>query len=471
MGTDLHCSIPNNVGLAGRPDLHRGLDWFDGRYRQWWREFGPVGVRDEEVYLRTPVGVDADGWARYGFVPLSQYRWGVFQAPLKSDRRALFGTVAGEPVWQTVPAEHRAYIHRHLVTQGDTEPGSVEQSRFLVATAPSLYDLRNLLQFHVEEGRHLWAMVHLLFEHYPESAHDDAAALLARRSGDVEHPRILDAFNHPVRDWLSYFMWCFLADRDGKYQLLSVAESAFDPLARTAQFMLTEEAHHMFIGEDGLRRIIQRTLDLMREHDTEDVRPFGGINLATIQRFFNYWAPRIFDLFGNDESRRVADAFDAGIRSRAFESGYADHVRLDDPVRVERRAADTYIAVDVPMRDALNGTMRQAYLREVNGLMSRWNRLIERAGASTMLKLPSDRFHRRFGVHASDHFTPAGDRIDEPGFLAGLTDWLPTDADRAHLAAVMQPVRTPGQIAGWLAAPTRGINNQPALDFAYVKFL
>ena len=40
-------------------------------------------------------------------------------------------------------------------------------------------------------------------------------------------------------------MFTFFTDRDGKFQLLALAESAFDPLSRSARFMLTEEAHHM----------------------------------------------------------------------------------------------------------------------------------------------------------------------------------------------------------------------------------
>ncbi len=469
MSVDLTCSIPNNVGLAEHPALHRLLEWFDGRYRDWWRDWGPLGVREHEVYLRTPVGVDAQGWARYGFVPLTQYRWGVFQMPAKPERRALFGDIAGQPVWQSVPDEHRATLHKHLVTQGDTEPGSVEQSFRLAATAPSLYDLRNLIQFHVEEGRHLWAMVHLLFEHFGATGRDDAEGLLARRSGDGSNPRLLDAFNNRIDDWLSFFMWCFLADRDGKYQLLSVAESAFDPLARTVQFMLTEEAHHMFIGEDGLRRVVQRTLDLMREHDTDDVRAYGGINLEQIQRYFNFWAPRIFDLFGNDESQRAFDVFRAGIKGRVHEAGHAEHARLDDPVAIERREGDRFVAVDVPMRDALNGTMRQTYLKEVEALMARLNRQIERAGVAFRLRLPSPRFNRNFGVYTGLCFAPDGTPVDPATFASRADQWLPTEADRAHLAAIMQPVRERGRLAGWIAPPLRGINNQPALDFDYVR--
>jgi benzoyl-CoA 2,3-epoxidase subunit B len=469
LSIDLQCRIPNNVGLAERPALRHLLEWFDGRYRDWWQDWGPLGMAEAQVYLRTPVDVDAQGWASYGHVKLRDYRWGVFQAPPKPDRRALFGRIAGQPVWQTLPQEYAQVVRRHLVTQGDTEPGSVEQTRRLAASAPSLYDLRNLIQFSVEEGRHLWAMVHLLFDHFGAEGRDEAEGLLSRRAGDPGQPRLLEAFNHQIEDWLSYFLWCFLADRDGKYQLLAVAESAFDPLARTVQFMLTEEAHHMFIGEDGLRRVVQRSLELMQANDTDQIGPLGGIELPLIQRYINLWAPRIYDLFGNDESARPAELFDCGLRGRAFEPGYAEHQRLEEPISVERRLGDALSTVQVPARAALNGVMRQAYLKEVEGLLGRINRMIERAGAGPGLRLPSPRFNRRFGPYAGEFFSPAGEPLGTAARSPGAADWLPREADRGHLAALMRPVMEPGRIAGWIAPPARGMNAMPALDFQYVR--
>ncbi len=53
-----------------------------------------------------------------------------------------------------------------------------------------------------------------------------------RRSGNADKPRILGAFNAPVDNWLDFFMFTMFTDRDGKYQLLALAESGFDPLAR-----------------------------------------------------------------------------------------------------------------------------------------------------------------------------------------------------------------------------------------------
>src|SRR2546427_12892332 len=84
---------------------------------------------------------------------MRDYRWGIFLNPAEADRKVHFGDHAGEKAWQDVPGEHRANLRRIIVTQGDTEPASVEQQRHLGLTAPSMYDLRNLFQVNVEEGR------------------------------------------------------------------------------------------------------------------------------------------------------------------------------------------------------------------------------------------------------------------------------------------------------------------------------
>src|SRR6185437_2820823 len=146
-----------------------------------------------------------------------------------------------------------------------------EQQRMLGHSCPSVYDLRNLFQVNVEEGRHLWAMVYLLHSYFGRDGREEAEALLQRRSGDPNSPRILGAFNEPCTDWLSFFMFTFFTDRDGKFQLLALAESGFDPLARTTRFMLTEEAHHMFVGESGVGRIVERTAKQMAEKKVESV--------------------------------------------------------------------------------------------------------------------------------------------------------------------------------------------------------
>ena len=176
------------------------------------------------------MSVDPQGWAQFGHVKMRDYRWGIFLNPMDSGRAIQFGDHKGEKVWQDVPGEHRANLRRIIVTQGDTEPASVEQQRHLGLTAPSMYDLRNLFQINVEEGRHLWAMVYLLHKHFGRDGREEAEALLERRSGDENNPRILGAFNEKTPDWLAFFMFTYFTDRDGKFQLSALAESGFDPL-------------------------------------------------------------------------------------------------------------------------------------------------------------------------------------------------------------------------------------------------
>src|SRR5258706_14235334 len=263
MSIDYSEKIPNNVDLAADKTLQRALEHWQPKFLGWWNDMGPIGALNHDVYLRTAVSVEAAGWAHFDSVKMPEYRWGIFLAPADSDRLINFGDHKGEPAWQEVPGEHRSNLRRIIVTQGDTEPASVEQQRHLGLTAPSLYDLRNLFQVNVEEGRHLWAMVYLLQRYFGRDGREEAEALLERRSGDRDNPRILGAFNEQTPDWLAFFMFTYFTDRDGKFQLCALAESGFDPPALTFLFMLTEEAHHMFVGGTSIGRVVQRTRHAM----------------------------------------------------------------------------------------------------------------------------------------------------------------------------------------------------------------
>ena len=292
--------IPNNVNLAENRRLLRALERLAAQVPR-------VVARHGTRWLPGQGGLPAHrhqrgrgGWAQFGYVKMPDYRWGIFLAEPEAGRQVNFGDHLGQPAWQDVPGEYRGTLRRLIVTQGDTEPASVEQQRHLGRTCPSLYDLRNLFQVNVEEGRHLWAMVYLLDAHFGRDGREESEALLQRRSGDRDRPRILGAFNEKTPDWLSFYMFCYFTDRDGKYQLASLAESGFDPLSRTCRFMLTEEAHHMFVGETGgAGRIVQRACELMREHKTDDLRRHGGIDLRTIQKYINFACSVSLDLFGS----------------------------------------------------------------------------------------------------------------------------------------------------------------------------
>src|SRR6201992_1156356 len=255
--------IPNNVQLSSDKRLQRALEAWQPQFIDWWKQMGPVGWQDRDLYLRTALSVETDAWAHFDYVKRPDYRWGIFLEPRQDGRTHGFGDFHGQPVWDEVPGEFRNMLRRLVVTQGDHEPASVEQQRDLGATAPSLYDLRNLFQVNVEEGRHLWAMVYLLHTYFGRDGREEAEELLQRRSGDSDKPRILGAFNEETPDWLSFFMFTYFTDRDGKYQLGTLKESAFDPLSRTCEFMLKEEAHHMMVGTTGVDRVVERTAQVM----------------------------------------------------------------------------------------------------------------------------------------------------------------------------------------------------------------
>jgi benzoyl-CoA 2,3-dioxygenase component B len=63
-------SIPNNVDLASDKQLQRALESWHPGYLDWWKDMGPDGFQDAEVYLRTAVGVDPAGWAKFGYVKM-----------------------------------------------------------------------------------------------------------------------------------------------------------------------------------------------------------------------------------------------------------------------------------------------------------------------------------------------------------------------------------------------------------------
>ena len=468
MNIDLQAKIPNNVDLAADKKLQRALEQWQPNFLSWWMDMGPDGFQQDQVYLRTAVSVGADGWAQYDYCKMPDYRWGIFLAPGQENKTIGFGDHMGQPVWSDVPGEYRATLRRIIVTQADTEPASVEQQRFLGKTAPSLYDLRNLFQVNVEEGRHLWAMVYLLHKHFGKDGREEAEELLQRRSGNADKPRILGAFNAPMEHWLSFFMFTMFTDRDGKYQLAALSSSGFDPLARSTKFMLTEEAHHLFVGETGVDRIVRRSAELTAMDPNGDARAQGGIDLQTIQKYINYWYSLSLDLFGSEVSSNAADFFASGLKGRFREDEQAEHTALDQSYSMETFDGQKMSREDVPLRNAMNEVLRDEYVRDCERAVNKWNRSIEAAGLSFRLKLPSRRFQRNIGPFAGQPVTPDGELIERATFEARKGSWLPTEADRAYIISLQKPVYTPGQMAHWIAPPAKGINGQAA-DYEYVK--
>jgi benzoyl-CoA 2,3-dioxygenase component B len=460
-------TIPNNVDLGSDRRLQRALEQWQPNFLSWWRDVGPEGFQGHDVYLRTAISVDSEGWATYDYVRMPEYRWGIFLVPKSGERTIGFGDNLGRPAWDDVPGEHRNALRRIIVTQADTEPASVEQQRQLGKVAPSIYDLRNLFQVNVEEGRHLWAMVYLLHRHFGRDGREEAEELLARRSGSSDKPRILNAFNEPIDDWLSFFMFAMFTDRDGKYQLAALAESGFDPLARTTRFMLTEEAHHLFVGEMGVDRVVQRTAELMGQG--KEPRKEGALPLDVIQRYLNQWFTLSLDLFGGEVSSNAADFFAAGLKGRFREDDLAEHKAMGQTYRLEVPENGKLVEEDVPLRNALNEVLRDEYVKDCQRACDRWNKTLAKNGVQGLsLALPSRRFHRGVGPYATAKFDPQGRMISEAEFEAHKDEWLINEADRKYVKSVMTGVFERGKMASFIAPPAKGINGM-AIDYEYVR--
>ncbi|GAB4137969.1 MAG: benzoyl-CoA 2,3-epoxidase subunit BoxB [Planctomycetota bacterium] len=467
---DLEAKIPNNVGLRDNKRLMMALEKWQPAFLEWWRSMGPSDFNMHDVYLRTAVGVGQGGWAHFGYVKMPDYRWGIFLADPMPDRKIHFGDHLGKPAWNEVPGELRNRLRRLIVTQGDTEPASVEQQRMLGHSAPSLYDMRSLFQVNVEEGRHLWAMVYLLHTYFGSDGRDEAEAMLERHSGDQDNPRILQAFNYPIDNWVDFFCFTTFTDRDGKYQLASLAESGFDPLARTTQFMLTEEAYHMQTGENGVGRIARRSAELIREG--KDPKAEGAIPLEMLQKFIRHWFSASMDLFGGEDSTNAAEAFASGLKGRYREGDgiYKDPKALDQTYALEVPTEDGGIQKkEIPLRRAMNAVLLDAYVADCKRIVDRWNRDLAKLEVDFRFELPDHKFNRHQGVYGGFRFTPRGELIDEATWTRDHGKWLPTQEDRDFVKSCMKAVREPGKFANYIAPPARGVDEKP-IDFEYVKF-
>lgn len=226
----------------------------------------------------------------------------------------------------------------------------------------------------------------------------------------------------------------------------------------------------MFVGESGLMRVIQRTCELMRDHDTDNVRPFGGIDLATIQRFMNFHYSICLDLFGSERSTNAANYFSMGLKGRYHESKIEDDHRLaGTTIEIPRIAGDRIESEAVEAPRAMNLLLREDYARDSQRGVDRFNKLIRESGIDFRLRLPHPAFNRNIGAFQGIRATPEGQVISAAEWQARRNEWLPSPEDSVFVRSLMVPVTEPGRMAGWIAPPKRGIHGQP-IDFAYVLF-
>src|SRR6185503_21366332 len=224
-------------------------------------------------------------------------------------------------------------------------------------------------------------------------------------------------------------------DRDGKMQLESLAQSGFDPLSRTCRFMLTEEAHHMFVGETGIGRVVQRTCEAMKAAGIDDasnieaVRKLGVIDLPTIQKKLNLHYSLSLDLFGSEVSTNAANAFNASVKGRFRETSIDDDHRLENDIYPVLKLVKGEIKrVNEPALTAINMRLRDDYTRDCAKGIERFNKIIERTGVNFRLALPHVAFHRDIGEFKDIEATPTGVLLDQVAWTRQKDQWLPSAA-------------------------------------------
>jgi benzoyl-CoA 2,3-dioxygenase component B len=266
-------------------------------------------------------------------------------------------------------------------------------------------------------------------------------------------------------------MFTYFTDRDGKYQLGTLKESAFDPLSRTCEFMLKEEAHHMMVGTTGADRIVERTAELMREHDSDEVAALGAIPLDVIQKYLNFHYSVSLDLFGSETSTNVANYYTAGLKGRWLEDRRRDdHKLTSDSIMIDAVDDQGNIGeTEVSALVGLNTDLRRQYIDDCAGGVKRWNRILESADLPQRLYLPHQAFNRKVGAFAGLHASPTGERLSDDEWQTQKAKWLPTDLDKTHVRSLMRPVYERGKIASWIAPPRNGINGKP-FEYEYVRF-
>jgi benzoyl-CoA 2,3-dioxygenase component B len=258
-------------------------------------------------------------------------------------------------------------------------------------------------------------------------------------------------------------------------QLGSLAQSGFDPLSRTCRFMLTEEAHHMFVGETGVGRVMRRTCEAMKQagiddpYDVERIRALGVIDLPTMQKKVNLHYSLSLDLFGSEVSTNAANFYNAGLKGRFQETRLRDDHRLTSDTYPVLKWVDGAIKlVDEPALTALNMRLRDDYTNDCNKGMERWNKIIKALGVNFEFKLPHTAFHRQIGEFRNVHATDKGEVLSDAQWEKRRDSYLPSAADGDFIGSLMTAVSEPGEFAGWIAPPKVGIDNKPG-DFEYVK--
>ena len=171
--------------------------------------------------------------------------------------------------------------------------------------------------------------------------------------------------------------------------------------------MLTEEAHHMFVGHTGVGRVLKKSAQMMKEGDP---RKLGAIPIDMVQRHVNMWYALSLDLFGGEDSSNAATFFGAGLKGRDREMAkYDEHTALGQTYTIERPTTDGRIEKeDIALRRAMNEVLRDAYIEDCQKVVDSWNRILTKEGCDERISLPHRRFYRHQGLYAGLRFSVDG---------------------------------------------------------------
>lgn len=229
----------------------------------------------------------------------------------------------------------------------------------------------------------------------------------------------------------------------------------------------------MFVGRNGIRRIIDRTAELMTRERTDNpnrLRELGVIDLPTIQRYLNFHASVTADLFGADLSSNAATFYTTGLKGRYMETRISDDHLLREATYPILNASSGELAEErAPALNALNERLRDDFIEDSISGVQAWNAGLRKRGIEFCFRVPHKGFNRQIGPLAAAKISPEGKVVSEDGWHAKAHEWLPTADDRAFVTSLMGRVVEPGKFANWISPPASGINGQP-VDCEYVRF-
>ena len=203
--------------------------------------------------------------------------------------------------------------------------------------------------------------------------------------------------------------------------------------------------------------------------DSGTVEALGGIDLPTIQKHLNLWFSLSLDLHGGEVSSNAASYFANGLKGRAKEDTFDDHLVKDAVYRMEFYEDGRPVEKEIQMRNAMNEVLRDWYVGDCSAGVERWNRIFEKYCISERLRLPDRKFNRGIGMYSGFHFDPNGAPLSAEEWERRKHEWLPSPSDKAYLLSIMaEPIYEPGRFANYIAPPARGINRKP-VDFEYVR--